>query len=459
MSITFALEACLAVIGADAEVPSFSSLSSDASDTIHDFDVGALAEAACDARDAGSFDAVLAVLRCVLRAGASAGESHSLMKYSKPGFFGAVFLSAVHLAGERTGLKNIFEKGSEGLGEEEMSTASKILSEFDFKEIFELLRDGYGSISRLGINVAFANKAEIESTLQYLADVAWNLGCYCGSKKWLCEWRDFFEQCDFLSSLRQQSLEVLETRRVCCVMCATASIEQIEAGLDDESVYSTALVFLEKARSIHAEMTGAVGPKPSLDETPRAQSVWSLIYSLEAQCYGGLRDQERLATLIEEVKSGKSPDPELLQRLASIAFNAQPHATGSAAQKHLRLQNAISCLQAAIDTLLLMPKIDVKRCSGLLRDLLGIQLCIMTSCNLAFLTLKKSIGLMEEHPDFPNEERRWMARTAWDSAQMHCKTGKVLEAKRWAEAAIKCATGNPGLSTYIPRIQQFIEGL
>lgn len=431
----------------------------DASKSVQDFDVGALAEAACDARDVGSFDAVLAVLRCILRTGASVDDCHSSIKDSTPGFCGAVFLSAIYLVGDRMPLvKSILEDGGTGMDESDASKGSTV-SESDLKDVQEIFKDGYRSIVHLGNDVAFATEDERDSTLQYVSDAAWNLGGFCGAKRWHCLWRDFFELSGSLSSLAQQSREVLETRQVCYVMCATASVEKIEAGLDDASAYATALGFVEKAKSMQIEITKACGIKPLRDVEESLEKVQLLIHNLEAQCYGGLRDQKRLALLIEEVKERPKSDPDLLQRLASIAFDSRAPSSTSEEQKYLRLQNAATCLNAAIDALLLMPKIDLKRCSSLLRDLLGIQLCIVTSSNLAFLTLKRSMGLMEEHTDFPNEERRWITRTAWDTAEMHCKTGRVSEAKRWAEAAIKCAAGNPGLSTYIPRIQRFIEEL
>lgn len=378
------------------------------------------------------------------------------MKDSKPGFCGAVLLSAVYLFGDRSPfLKNVLENGGNGL-DENGAFKGVTGSESDLKEMCETLHDGYRSIIRVGIDVAFANMDEGESTLQYVSDVAWNLGGFCGSKKWYSLWRDFFEQSGSLASLRKESQEVLETRQVCYVMCATASLEQMEPGLEDESAFATTLTYIDKAKSIY---TNTSDIKPLQDSEESAETVQVLLYNLEARCYGGLRDQKRLASLIEEVKERRSSDPDLLQRLASTAFDANLPSSSSAEQKQLRLQNTMTCLSAAIDALLLLPKINLKRCTGLLRDLLGIQLCVVTCSNLAFLTLKRCMGLMEEHPDFPNEERRWLTRTAWDTAEMHCKTGKVSEAKRWAEAAIKCAAGNPGLSTYIPRIQRFIEEL
>lgn len=440
-----------------------------ASDSIHDFDVGALAEAACEAKDAGSYESVLAVLRCVLRAGAldqsTLERTKSLMKDSKPGFYGAIFLSAVHLAVEKVpSLKE--QDGTEGANlpgtadEKESHFLNISFSESELEDLLGILHDGYNSILRVGTSTAFDDKVELESSLRYLADVAWNMGRYAGTRKWYPKWHKLFDVCCKLSSLRHPSPDILETRRVCNVMCATALIEQRNEGLGDESAYAIALTNLAEARALFTQMRAAVSPTTLKQKDAAGLSLLLLTHTLEARCFAGLSDQTGMSKVIGEVKNGESSDADVLEQLAAIAFNTLPAGSASADDKLLRLENVVTCLGAALDIRMLMPKIDVKRCSALLRELLGVELCNLSGCNRSYSTLKRSIGLMEEHRgEFPNEERRWMTATAWDAAQMHCKTGKTSEARRWAEAAIKCATGNAGLSTYISRIQAFINNL
>jgi tetratricopeptide (TPR) repeat protein len=437
----------------------------EASEDIHDFDPGELAEAACEAKDIGSFDSVLAVLRCILRAGSSA--KCSSLDSQKRGFYGTVFLSAVHIAIERaTASKSKDTMGTEDdnnpLGRTSMSPKNSSetfwVSETDTEDLLSILRDGCQSLCNVGLNMAFDEHVQPEPSLHYLSDIAWNTGRDAAKKKWYLSWNGLFDVCCKLSAMNEQSLDVLATRRTCNIMCASALIEQRSAGIGDESAYDAALANLADARSITTQMNASQSAKPAQKNKDSGdRSLKSLMLVLEAQCFAARSDQRGLAKVIQAANNEAVPSTDVLEQLASIAFNAIPLPSATAQEQALRLDNVVSGLSGALDAKMLEPKIDVKSCSAILRELLGVELCNLSGINRSYATLSRSIGLLKEHADdFPVDERRWLTATAWDAAQMHCKTGKVAEAVRWAKGAIQCAEGNPGSYTSTSALYIFI---
>jgi tetratricopeptide (TPR) repeat protein len=422
-----------------------------ASEEIHAFDAGALAEAACEAREVGSVEAVLSVLRCILRGGE--GPSGS----TKRGFVGTVLVSAVNI---------VVERANERPSKQRLASPSPATSQltntlpevsFLFEEAEDLLRiliDGLAGIARVGLDSAFDDKVRAEPALGFLADVAWNAGRHAGNERNYEHWSSFFDVCHSLSLLRDGTMSVLQTRRIAMLLSATAQIEsdvQIGAELYDKAARKLVVV-----RQLTTEINlSANGGNRNSSSDP----ILPLLIVLEAKCSAGRKDFAGLANIIQDTISIGTPQVAVLEQLASISFGMIPGSDASEETRLLRLDNASVALSAALDARMSTEALDIVACSVVVRELIGVELSRITASNRAFSALSRAVGLLEEYKQYPADERRWLVATAWDTAQMFCKTGRTSEALRWAEAAIKCTIGSTALATYIPRMQAFVSSM
>lgn len=420
----------------------------EASEDIRSFDAGALAEAACEAKEAGSLDSVLEVLRCILRNSESAATGTSAK-----GFIGTVLVSALNIRmpketpdGANLGSQN--SQGEAGGDIDSFPTARG-----DAADMLQVLQDGMASVTKAGIHVAFDEKVPAEPSLAYITDVAWNVGRRAGMEKWYDLWEGLFDVCHDFSLMREQVASVLQTRRVARLMSATALIEMEDENLLSDG-YSRASQKLADTKSL----TTRINALPGVEKEHVGDPILPLLVVLQGRCHAGRRDQSGIAALIQDEVAKKHP--AVLEQLASLAFDMVPNEETSDALRTLRLENVVAALTRALDARLTAEVPDIKACSILLRELIGVELSKVSATNRAYGILEKALGLMAEHQrTYPEDETRWMMATAWDTAQMLCKTGQPIEARQWGEAAKRCSRGNSRLSSYIPRIDTFLRGL
>jgi Meiosis protein SPO22/ZIP4 like len=431
-----------------------------ASAEISTFDAGALAEAACEAREVGSVEAVLAVLRCIIRGGEGPCGT------TKRGFLGTVLVSAVNIVVERAGRRSGTEMTAldipassqqhKQLQQEKDALPDVAFLVVEAEELLRILSDGLASISRIGLELAFDDKVKADPALKFLADVAWNAGRHAGNSRRYEQWARFFDVCDRFSLLRHETLSVLQTRRIALLLSATA---QIESDNESTQLYEEASGKLALVRKLTTDINSSAHGTVTVGARNAVDPILPLLVVLEARCCAGRKDAVGLAKIIENTITTGSPQAAVLEQLASISFDMIPNAESSTDTRLLRLDNASTALSAALDARLSTDKPDIAACSIVIRELIGVELCRVTASNRAFSALERALGLLEEHTEYPADEKRWLTATAWDTAQMFCKTGRSSEAQRWAEAAMKCATGNAALATYIPRMQAFVSSM
>ncbi|CAN8065969.1 unnamed protein product [Agarophyton chilense] len=157
---------------------------------IRSFDPGALAEAACAARDVGSTASVVAVLRCIL-----ALDSDVLMKWhdstaaSPPnGFYGTVLLACIKLQQRNTGVS-----GPEGSEKPSSETSEGRINAPE--ELLNTLTLGLNGVMKLGLDVAFEKSEDFEDKISYLVNICWNAGIEAGTNMQYDLWESFFSIC------------------------------------------------------------------------------------------------------------------------------------------------------------------------------------------------------------------------------------------------------------------------
>ncbi|KAI0564707.1 Meiosis specific protein Spo22/ZIP4/TEX11 [Gracilaria domingensis] len=411
---------------------------------IRSFDPGALAEAACAARDIGSTASVVAVLRCILALDTDLWmKSIDSTTGSPPnGFYGTVLLACVKLQ-QRTP-ENCNAEHSEAhaseLAERVGNTSENVLS---------TLRLGLNGVSKLGLDVAFNKSEDFEEKISYLVNVSWNEGREAGMNLHYEMWEAFFTVCYELSMFQRESEDVLQTKRMARLMSACANVENPDSKMED---FERARTQLQQARKI-SQRLGALSHLEGEDP------IEGVLLFLEARCCVGSQDMEGLRQIVQMALE-KDVTAGVLEQLAAVCFNFRIPRDGNSDLSAKCIDLTTSLLAKAGDRRLCDEKKDLESLSLTLREHLGVELSRGCDRARSYQVYRKIAGVVVEYGDkYPISERRWLVATGWDRTQMFKQLGQNEEATRWCELVLTIIKDSIPLSTYRPRLEAFLTSL
>jgi tetratricopeptide (TPR) repeat protein len=197
---------------------------------VHEFDVGALAEAACEARDIGSKRSILAVLRCILQAHTVAHE-RSATEPLIDGFLGTVLVSAISMQCEQE------IPGSNSNGNETNVPKLGRYVQDEARALMETLRIGLTALSSVGILKAFGDGPKADAALSYLSDVAWNLGCQAKVEDCYEHMAEFFELCYGYCRNRSETTEIIRYLRSAKLLVRWVNVASLHATFQFELAF------------------------------------------------------------------------------------------------------------------------------------------------------------------------------------------------------------------------------
>lgn len=420
-----------------------------ASSEIRSFDPGALAEAACAARDIGSTSSVVAALRCILSMDPSLLQtSFSSSAASCPkGFFGKVLLSCVHILLDEEKQVPALEAESRL---KNLSLTESTQQPMGNADLLNVLECGLRGVETLGLETAFDNQGQsIQNSTSYLMNVCWNKGREHGKAMQYELWEAYFDKCYRYSNYLLSDAETLHTRRMSKLMCASATIENPDSKSPD---FLRGRDHVVEARRLSMKLQ-------ELSPCVRDDPIEGLLFILESRCCVGSEDMDALHCVIETALQNQTISAAVFEQLAAVCYNAR-------AQKD-RSEERVRCMD--LTAALLSKAGDCRLCDGqrdlgalavTMREHLGIELSRGSTPARAFQVFMKTIGVVNEHSsDFPMDERRWLVAVGWDRAQMLKRTGRDAEARRWCNGAKQLAEGCLALSTYIPRLDTLLGKL
>lgn len=421
-----------------------------ASADIRSFDPGAVAEAACAARDIGSTEAVIAALRCILKLDPAVMSASLESSGSLPpkGFFGTVLLSCVSL------LLKVDKNDEDDPSDPSRKASSPPSSPSHDKKhgiLLETLEAGQQGLEFFGFENSFLDEDRAKKGIAYLMDVAWNMGRKAGSKLEYANWESFFRLCYGFSAYLPTDMDTLQTRRMSKVMCACAKIENPDSTKED---FTVGTKDLNEARHISKMMQ-------ELSPTPGGDPIDGLLFILEARCCVGCRNVDSLAAVIEVALLNGYLTPGALEQLAAICHNFPKLGDSCEGTRRSRCTDLCTALLSkATDARLCKGKEDVEAVAVTMREHFGIELARGANAARSFKVFEKAVGVVLEFGEtYPHDERRWFVAVGWDRAQMHKHLGQNSEAKRWCELVLQMTEGVVSLSTYRPRLLAFLKCL
>lgn len=414
------------------------------SSEIRSFDPGALAEAACAARDVGSTSAVIAVLRCIIAMDTSIllKPNDSNIKSPPKGFYGTVLIACI----------NLQVRSTSGPGSSDSAIVESEECDTDIdavRDLLHILKAGLKGIKRLGVDVAFDESAMPEDKIAYLVNVSWNAGRDAGTKMRYVLWDSFFATCYEFTMFQQENISVFQTRRMSKLMSACANIENPKS---DTSNYEKARVLLQDARRDSQKMR-------LLNSADEEDPIEGVLLILEARCCTGCGDLEGLSKVVE-ISVQQEVGPGVLEQLAAVCYNFTD-GKGHDSQVSARCADLTTALLSkASDRRLCAEDKDINALAITLREHLGVELSRGGSTARSYNVFRKIAGVVMEYNDrYPVDERRWLVAVGWDRAQMQKQLGKIAEARRWCELVLKVVADSIQLSAYRPRLDAFIKSV
>ena len=441
-----------------------------ASTDMFEFDVGALAAAACSAKDAKATKAVLVALECILDLGK---KSPSSLAGTPAGFYGVVLCATVELIldhceynekqGPRTDLTSSppmsKEQGTEDLKFRNISTLQKIHT---------VLRKGIEGAEQLRWQRALEAASDSpgkDEMLEFLASVSWNAARDAAMRQ---EWElacNLFDITFVFSDQKNNSTGKLQTMKICRLIAADALIKSAES-LPLQKVRQV----LEKAKSKLTDARNIITKVLQLSHDENEDSVLTYVAILQAKCLSELRDSVSLRALVYEVTGASYGTAYLLDQLGSICYHSTPrHDATSTKANFFRddmLDICMYCLDQSMKKRLSSSQVDFPTVAAALREMIKIELSRRTERAFAFAA--RAVGIFEEHhkheranendtTSYPLDEGRWLTATTWETAMSLHRMNKVEDARQWASLSVRAAESDNSLAAYAPRIRQFLS--
>lgn len=418
---------------------------------IKSFDPGALAEAACAARDVGSKPAVIAALRCILRMDPETLSKNLIATSPSPpkGFYGKILLSCVHIL-----LESGRKEGSdlEQVGDDSGISDNHGRNDEADEDLLDILRFGLKGIERLGLDFAFnEEKEDIRECVNYLVNVSWNKGRAAGIGKDFARFWGFFDVCFQMCGMLPKSTEGLQTQRMSKVMCASAVIENPNSKGEE---FKKARVDVVEARRLTEELR-------DISPCGRGDPIEGLLSILEARCCVGSSDIRSLVTVVESVLGREEIAVGVLEQLAAVChnYNDQDEESRSACRAQCADLTA-ALLSKAVDVRLRDSCKDLPAIAITMREHLGVEMSRGCTGGRVYKIFMKAVSVVLEYrDDFPTDEWRWLVAVGWDRAEMCRHVGQKDDARRWYQAALELASGCVALASYIPRIELLLGTL
>lgn len=206
-------------------------------------------------------------------------------------------------------------------------------------------------------------------------------------------------------------------------------------------------------------MSGSMETHLDNDQTTTIEPHFYFIYTLSAyDLYTRLNDTEsKQILLIKNYKNSKYCNPNhLLQFGLNASEGPRPNT-----------EVAKFCFETCISSLLSLSSPDYQSVALILRKLItttsvhkGNAECDDDEddglCGMYKKAYRIMVGL--KAGEYPVEEGKWLAMTAWNRAALPVRLGHVVEAKKWMDMGLEFAGRVPGMDTYKSCMDDFVSG-
>ncbi|GAB2248477.1 hypothetical protein Droror1_Dr00008359 [Drosera rotundifolia] len=319
------------------------------------------------------------------------------------------------------------------------------------------MKKAQARMAELGPDKFFGKKEVGRRERSWFATTAWNNGTRTGEAKIydLCT-EYFMLASDFYGVVMEGEVEgndpMVCKSIILSVSAMIAAEKQNKVAFVDAEVKHT-IEMLDKARKMLASISTVDKLLDSQDGKTDANHHF--IYTFNAyELYGRLKDSGSQQLAVKSFANSKACNPKYLLQIGLTAsegplFNSEV---------------ATYALNASLTHLFASPTPDYQNIAMIIRRLITVSVACKNNFDdedAAVYALYRQayrimVGLKEG--EYPVEEGKWLATTAWNRASVPVRLGQVDSGKKWMTLGLELARNVPGMETYRASMEDYIAG-
>lgn len=196
----------------------------------------------------------------------------------------------------------------------------------------------------------------------------------------------------------------------------------------------------------------SAGPQPNIDQITNIEPYFFFIHTLDAyDLYSRLSDTgPQQLHLIKAYASSKSCNPKYLLQIGLISSDG-PRSNPEVATYALN-----TCLSSLLDS----QSPDYGSVAQIMRKLISLNAVYKADTDddaiygMYRQAYRVMVGLKEG--EYPIEEGKWLAMTAWNRAALPVRMGPLSAAMKWMNIGLELAGKVQGMQTYRSCMEDFI---
>ncbi|GFZ20044.1 tetratricopeptide repeat (TPR)-like superfamily protein [Actinidia rufa] len=323
-------------------------------------------------------------------------------------------------------------------------------------EVLKHMKGAHKRLSELGPDCFFGKGEVGRRERDWLSVNSWNIGTRTGKEKNYELCAEFFRLASELyGSVVDGEMEGNN------VMVCKSLILTVSAMIADEKKRKTTLLETEVKQAIDLlDRAGKIltsisaGSQHDGDEATTIEPNFFFIYTLNAYDlharFNAIGPQQ--LHLIKDFAASKSCSSNYLLQIglhASQGTQSNPEV-------------ATFALNACLSSLLTSPSPDYQYVALTVRKLIAV--CAIhkgnTDDDVVYRMYKQAYRIMVglKAGEYPVEEGKWLAMTAWNRAALPVRLGQVEAARKWMSIGLELAGKVPGMNTYKSCMEDFLAG-
>ncbi|KAL1834955.1 hypothetical protein ACET3Z_004606 [Daucus carota] len=321
-------------------------------------------------------------------------------------------------------------------------------------DVLKYMKQAHARLSELGAD-SFFGKGEVGTRERnWFAVQSWNIGLRTGKEKnYELSWNFFMLASEFHGTVIDGDMDGNN------VMVCKSLILAVTAKIADEKQRNVTLLESEVKQAIEfLDRTGKIllscsaGPQPNIDQTTNIEPYFLFIHTLDAcDLYSRLSDTgPQLLRLIKSFASSKSCNPKYLLQIGLISSDGP----------RSNLEVATYALNTCLSSLLDSQSPDYGSVAQIMRKLISLSGVYKADTDddevygMYRQAYQIMVGLKEG--EYPIEEGKWLAMTAWNRAALAVRMGPSSAAMKWMNMGWELAGKVQGMQTYQSCMEDFI---
>ncbi|KAK4781723.1 hypothetical protein SAY86_015825 [Trapa natans] len=322
-------------------------------------------------------------------------------------------------------------------------------------EILKYIKDAHSRASEVGPDCFFGKGEVAKREVKWFAATSWNFGIKLGKTKDYVLSAEFLRVASELYGLLvdgpvDENSAMIVKSLILTVSAMLASENQKGEILDIDVKLGVEL--LDRA----GKVLKSISSRMQLDDgqNVNVEPEFHILYTLNSyEIYGRMNDKKSQYLIVENFASSKACTPANLLQVGLTACQGP------------RPNHEVSffALNQSLSELISSPSPDYTTVALVMRKLITITSTHKGDTdddgvyNLYKQAYRIIVGL--KGGEFPVEEGKWLATTAWNRAAIPIRLGHFDSANKWMKVGLEIAGLVPGMEIYKACMEDFVNGL